>query len=104
MAMLSVSCFLSIVLRIAERIIARRYEVLKHATALLLLLTFAIVGAENRVYYSEAGYCWVFNYSYFTTCIIFFSILGIYLKIRKRVVRMRADELKPQKPQKKFKR
>jgi len=131
MAMLSVSCFLSIVLRVPESTIARRYEVLMHAIALLPMLTVAMFGAANRVYYSETGHCWVEEkrckedcegldlkgfgdggwivlfsiiWILLTTGIIFFSMLGIYLQIRKRAVRMRAHEFKPQKSQKKFKR
>jgi len=122
MAMLSVSCFLSIVLRVSERTIVHRCEVFMHVIALLPMLSVAIAGAVGRVYNSETGQCWFeetlckenckgFNlkgfgnsswmvlvtiiWIAFTICIIFITMLGIYFTIRNRATKMRSYEFQP---------
>ena len=58
-AMLSLSCFLSIVRNISNEMISQKFELYMHAFAILPMLGVAIGGAAKKLFFSYSGHCWI---------------------------------------------
>lgn len=120
-SMMSMSSFLSIVCNYSP--LSRSFEIGMHAFAVLPMLIVALVGAVQKVFFSDGGYCWVRKTKHsddstdrglnaygegkwvviasivwvsLTSVIIVFCMGAVYRKIRKRAIRMKSYDFSHQ--------
>jgi len=119
-AMISLSCFLSIVCNIRQTRISRFCEVAMHAYAVLPMLGVAIVAASQKNFYSNRFQCWIDRaegvedvgglkaygksewvgiattiWLPLNAFIIFVCLIAVVRKTRKRAQKMRSYEFQP---------